>query len=222
MFVYIKGFLAASMSEINVTNEAIVAVQNALEDSNLQNPGFCFSISNSLFLAISKMPKDVPDDILRTVLGFLSFEDNMKNLFVNKKFSRVIEKSGNQLPRQEVSMYIHNQRNMVDFWNSKKTIRITDGPYSPPDQLSHQKVLYIEGKVGVEFTGLKNIIVTQVQIRDGMAQFEAVFQRIKDRLLGGQVMSIKTVDLRLIGDTMLELARFQRNYSSLYSWEIPD
>jgi len=151
----------------------------------------------NVILVIQKMPKDVPDEIIRTILGFLSFKDNTNNLFVSKKFCRIIGKGGIQLnQRQEVSMRIRMIRDvprMVDFSNGEMTVRITDGRCI---RRPGQKIHIIEGQVGVEFPGLKHIIVNELLLDEHMVQFD-IFEHIKDRMLGGHLLPIKKVQLQI-------------------------
>ena len=78
-------------------------------------------------------------------------------------------------------------------------------------------MLVVEGHAGVGFSGLKNIIVTEMAIRN-LAQFMETFQKIKDRLLGGQRMPVKKVVLDEVeegGWSSQKLAHFRDIYSNI-------
>jgi len=208
------------MTDIIGKNEALVEKQ--LENLELETPGVfscIFSISNPHFLATIKMPKNVPDEILADIAGFLSFEDNTKNLYVNKQFHRVIEINGKKLPRQEVTMFIHDPPDMVDFSSRKKTDRLMDSEaFATRQKPDPYGIHVIEGSADVEFPGLNDIIVNEVEISDEMDEFEETFERIMD-LVGGQLIPVKKVILCLIigeNDHMEELTRFRDIYSSTY------
>ena len=161
---------------------------------------------------------NVPREILIDVFGFLSRKDLDSNLFVSKAWCKIIEASEKQLPqRQEIKMKIYDRRKgqfTVDFSNGDKTIRLTEKVHDT--KLSaKKKILIVEGRKDVEFTGLKNRFVAGVAISDG-AQFQNDLLMIKN-LVGGQIMLIKNVALQFCDSLEVpDLTLFRHIFSCMF------
>jgi len=173
------------------------------------------------------MPKFVPPEILMTTLGFLPQMDLNNDMLVSKAWHNLIKGGGKQLPQlQEIRIdAIHHRRNvfMVDFSIDGKTVRLTEGKALQNEGIARntlrtaqKKILFVEGREDVEFSGLKNSIVAEFKFLMQMVRFEEIFQKIKN-LLGGQILPIKTVEIcfDIRADHMQELSHFRDNYSSI-------
>ena len=93
---------------------------------------YFFSFTPRLFLAILSIKgKNIPDEVLTDILGFLPAIDLNNDVIVSKKWCKIIERRGKGLDHlQKLGVRFYNHEN-EPFWmelmNGQKTVHVAEG-----------------------------------------------------------------------------------------------